>query len=923
MITVDRRTITQILGSLMNKPEYLNDVDKYPIEVSDFQTQLDKFIFSAIYNLYLDGAESIHTLDIDNYLQNNDLAKKVMAEENGIQFLQDCESYAEPLNFSYYYNRFKKINLLRDLQKSGKDTSLFYCEDPLNENYTQINEGFDRLSTNDIINRLKGDIAELENKYVYNSIVEETTAFDGIKDLIKELKIKPEIGVRLQGDIFNTVTRGGRKGKLYLRSAGSGVGKAVPNYTRIPALNGWTTVGEIKVGDYLFDRFGKPTKVLAIYPQEKQKEIYRVFFKSGKIAECCDEHLWSYYSNLNNRNPDKLITSTLRELINNPKGLKNKKGQCRWSVPINQPVQYSEKTFSIDPYVMGLILGDGSFRYDLSNKSFAFSSADEELVKAICNRQGYLTYKKNSKYNYNWNFELANQEKHKNVWVEDILEDYPELWNLKSEDKYIPQEFLLGSIEQRYDLLAGLLDTDGSIDEKGRISFTTISPFLRDNIIELCESLGLICNYGTDARSDKYTTKECYNLHIQASKSIKQKLFKLKRKLDIAIAYANNGKREERRDRDSIIKIEATGKFTDMTCFYVDNDEHLFLMNNYICTHNTRSMVGDACNIAYPIRYEPKFGRWVSTGSCEKVLYVMTEQDPAEIQTMILAYLTGYNEEIFLYGLYKDEHMGRINKALEIMETYKENMLFARIPDPCASVVKNLFRRYNLQHGIDIFFYDYIFSSPAMLNEYRDLKLREDVCLRLFTTAIKNLAIELNAFILTSTQISNDDDPKGGFKDFRNIQGSKSIVNLVDFAAVMSRPSPDELNMVAGFQKNFSFTPDCVIDVFKNRRGRWNMIRIWCKNDLGTCRKYDLFVTTADMKPIENFQAMDFIDTTSEELVKIEEYYNNGMEEKIEIEEVQIIGEETETMFETVTKAFGDKTDIERRLKEVDLEDLL
>lgn len=562
MITVDRRTITQILGSLMNKPEYLNDVDKYPIEVSDFQTQLDKFIFSAIYNLYLDGAESIHTLDIDNYLQNNDLAKKVMAEENGIQFLQDCESYAEPLNFSYYYNRFKKINLLRDLQKSGKDTSLFYCEDPLNENYTQINEGFDRLSTNDIINRLKGDIAELENKYVYNSIVEETTAFDGIKDLIKELKIKPEIGVRLQGDIFNTVTRGGRKGKLYLRSAGSGVGK-------------------------------------------------------------------------------------------------------------------------------------------------------------------------------------------------------------------------------------------------------------------------------------------------------------------------------------------------------------------------TRSMVGDACNIAYPIRYEPKYGRWVSTGSCEKVLYVMTEQDPAEIQTMILAYLTGYNEEIFLYGLYKDEHMERINKALEIMETYKGNMLFARIPDPCASVVKNLFRRYNLQYGIDIFFYDYIFSSPAMLNEYRDLKLREDVCLRLFTTAIKNLAIELNAFILTSTQISNDDDVKGGFRDFRNIQGSKSIVNLVDFAAIMSRPTPDELNLVAGFQKSFSFTPDCVIDVFKNRRGRWNMIRIWCKSDLGTCRKYDLFVTTADMKPIENFQAMDFIDTTSEEFVKIEEYYNNGVEEKIEIEKVQIIGEETETMFETITKAFGDKTDIERRLKEVDLEDLL
>lgn len=185
----------------------------------------------------------------------------------------------------------------------------------------------------------------------------------------------------------------------------------------------------------------------------------------------------------------------------------------------------------------------------------------------------------------------------------------------------------------------------------------------------------------------------------------------------------------------------------------------------------TRSMVGDACNIAYPIRFEPKYNKWVSTGSSEKVLYVMTEQDPAEIQTMILAYLTGYNEEMFLYGTFKEEHMDRIIKAIEIMEKYKDNMLFARIPDPCTSVVKNLFRRYNFQYGVENFFYDYIFSSPAMLDEYRDLKLREDVCLRMFTTTLKNLAIELNSFILTSTQISNDDDPKGGFKDFRNIRG--------------------------------------------------------------------------------------------------------------------------------------------------------
>ena len=71
-------------------------------------------------------------------------------------------------------------------------------------------------------------------------------------------------------------------------------------------------------------------------------------------------------------------------------------------------------------------------------------------------------------------------------------------------------------------------------------------------------------------------------------------------------------------------------------------------------------MIGDACNIVYPIPLDRKKRKWVSTGSAEKVLYIMTEQDPAEIQTMILAYLTGYNEEIFLYGTYGEEELPRI-----------------------------------------------------------------------------------------------------------------------------------------------------------------------------------------------------------------------------------------------------------------------
>ena len=226
MVSVDRRTVIQILGTLMCKPQLLNDTDKYQIDPNEFPLPMDRYIYSSIYNLYAGGAEIIHAIDIDTYLQTNELAKKILEENNGIAFIQDCETYAEPENFSYYYNRFKKFSLLKDLQKSGKDISNFYCDDPLNLDADKINSEFEQLKPSDIINSLKGEIATLENKYSTNSIIEEMKASDGIRDLIKELKIKPEVGVPLQGDIFNTITRGGRKGKLYLRSAASGIGKS-------------------------------------------------------------------------------------------------------------------------------------------------------------------------------------------------------------------------------------------------------------------------------------------------------------------------------------------------------------------------------------------------------------------------------------------------------------------------------------------------------------------------------------------------------------------------------------------------------------------------------------------------------------------------------------------------------------------------
>ena len=270
MIQVDRHTIIQIFGSLMYQLDLLNNVDKYCLDINDFSEPLDRYIFSAIYNLYVNGAEKIHSADIDNYLKTNSYAQELLEHENGLTFLQDCENESNIENFDFYYNNLKKINLVRELQLSKNDIDEIYCENIFNERYNEINDNFKKMTPQDIINFIKNKAANLEKKYIINNLVEESSPADSIEERLLELKENPEIGCMLQGDILNTITRGGRLGKLYLRSASSGVGKTrsmVGDACNIaypirfdPKLNKWIETGSCE-------------KVLYIMTEQDSEEI--------------------------------------------------------------------------------------------------------------------------------------------------------------------------------------------------------------------------------------------------------------------------------------------------------------------------------------------------------------------------------------------------------------------------------------------------------------------------------------------------------------------------------------------------------------------------------------------------------------------------------------------------------------------------
>lgn len=494
-MNIDKGCIQQVLGCLVQHPQYLSEVDKYSFVLTDFPTRFEKYIYSAISGLYQNGAPKIQVIDIENYLSSNEVAKKVFDQQNGIEYLQDIIEFAEVENFPYYYNKFKKLNLLKDLQKSGFDISDFYEEDITSPRYQEVNRKFESLTLKEITNEIRRKVLGLESKYEVNDEVEIESAASGIEEFVKTLNASTEIGLPVQGDIFNQIISGALPGTLTIRSAASSVGK-------------------------------------------------------------------------------------------------------------------------------------------------------------------------------------------------------------------------------------------------------------------------------------------------------------------------------------------------------------------------TRNAVADACYLAYPIRYNSETCLWEQKGSCEKVLFIMTEQQFKEIRKMILAYLTDLNESRFKYGDFNAREEAVIEQAISIMKYYEDNLILVKMPNPTIELVKTIVRENCITNDISYVFYDYIFIGPSLLDEFKGFTLRNDEVLLMFATALKDLAVELNVAMFTSTQLNARGDDNREIRNEASLAGGRSTINKADNGAIMSRPSREELDVLASLPEEWGI-PNLVTDIYKVRNGEWTQVRVWSDMNLGTLKKRDLFLTDSRLEIIEGFYAHD------------------------------------------------------------------
>lgn len=259
----------------------------------------------------------------------------------------------------------------------------------------------------------------------------------------------------------------------------------------------------------------------------------------------------------------------------------------------------------------------------------------------------------------------------------------------------------------------------------------------------------------------------------------------------------------------------------------------------------TRTMIADACNFACDEIYDETLEKWVPNNTAEPTLFITTEQEKSEIQTMMLAFLAAVEEEHILNGKYEEGELERVKYAINVFK--RSPIWVEELPDFSVQDVENKIKKHIREHNIKYLCHDYVHTSMKILEEVSSrsggVKLREDNILFILSTKLKDLCNEYGIFIMSATQLSgdwrNNETP-----DQSLLRGAKAIADKVDTGMIILPVSNEDLEKLSPILNTGRYeTPNMKISVYKNRRGKFKGIYMWCYAQLGKCRVQPMFIT--------------------------------------------------------------------------------
>ena len=362
-----------------------------------------------------------------------------------------------------------------------------------------------------------------------------------------------------------------------------GLGKSQPLDSLVCTPFGFVRMGDVYTGMPICGVDGNNYRIKAIYPQG-ELDVYRVTFSDGSSCECSKEHLWNVRDENRRRRGTGWTTKTLGEILESGIYLKASEKRLesgghpvpKYEIPMTEPVNYQWQKYIIPPYTMGAIIGDGAV-HKCTSISFSLPKEKKPIIDRITDELyhglGVIGDCRRKVYRYFITKSTAGNAI--NIYTAELRRMNLDVLSV---DKFIPEEYLLGSVEQRKALLNGLMDTDGSCI-KNRTSYSTTSKRLANDMIMLVRSLGgiaSIAEYHQEGKSVEYrvninTTFCPFSYDIYKAKEWQpRKAFKVTR---------------------YITDIELIGK-KECQCIKVSAPDSLYITNDFIVTHNTIEAIG-------------------------------------------------------------------------------------------------------------------------------------------------------------------------------------------------------------------------------------------------------------------------------------------------------------------------------------------
>ena len=271
----------------------------------------------------------------------------------------------------------------------------------------------------------------------------------------------------------------------------------------------------------------------------------------------------------------------------------------------------------------------------------------------------------------------------------------------------------------------------------------------------------------------------------------------------------------------------------------------LYLRSAATGVGKTRAMIADCCYIGCNELYNTETGQWEDNGTQEPCVFITTEQQIDEIQTMMLAFISGVNERNILNNEYYKDELDRVRKAAQILHNCP--IYIKRLPDFTLQDIENTIKYGVREWEARYFFHDYIHTSMKILSEVSGKSkvegLKEYNILFMIAVRLKDLCVENGIFIETATQL-NAEYKHAQIYDQNLLRGAKSIADKIDLGEIMLEVSQEDREALADvISRNALPVPDIKISIYKNRRGEYKDILLWCTSNRGCCKIDPIFVT--------------------------------------------------------------------------------